>query len=636
MVEELYDVDSGLWDFNNTKSKNNKYGNYIVSKFRYANFLYIDNNSQAVSDDEISAVKTLLRIGEKRKFRNLEKIVGIVGKDKLKDLFDKVLNEPDKEYRELKKFRDLLLDENDEIGIKNSCEHATNGLQEIKEFHPKTGDEQKGSYLFDDYANIVSSSAFRRLQDKAQVYSLEEHDFVRSRLTHSNEVAANCELICSYTNFGDKFTFPDKENAKLISRCSGLLHDIGNPPFGHYGEDLIKSFFIEKFRENPNFFHKKELQKDFTKFDGNAQAFRIATKLQYFGKKRSLNLPACILGAIIKYPFCSTYDFGKDKFGYFISEKDDIEWLNALGVYCDFYRNPFAIILEAADDISYITADLEDAIHKGLVSFMSFKRLKYKSEKSKEHDKTEDFYLNLKKIYDENIEAYLGINKTSTEEKMRAEYAIPSYVEQRIFEKSMRPLIAKLRQELIVECAKQITKDYDKVFHEGLEIRDKGNYYELMKQLSDYKDLIDELKKIVGTVYTSNEVSKAEVSGSVIINKILNEYYDALFLDTKVDYENKEFIFNDDLSIGKKKYFEKIMTYVSKDFIDNFFYEMGKVKSNDSYYEKYKEENKNEILTKEQFDQDMGKFYLMHLLVDFVSGMTDSFANEIYKVLTNN
>ena len=235
-----------------------------------------------------------------------------------------------------------------------------------------------------DYDRIVFSYPFRRLQDKTQVFPLPEQDFVHTRLTHSLEVSSvgrslgkkvGEEIIQVYPEL-KKHGFSQFDFGAIVSAAC-LTHDLGNPPFGHTGEDAISDYF--KSNANGQFFkdHVNELQwEDLTNFEGNAQGFRILTD----GKYQGLKLTAPTLAAFTKYPRESLLPqrdqqrTSQKKFGYFQTEKDTFSGLAAeLGLkelvpgsaWC---RHPLAFLVEAADDICYNLIDLEDGCRLGLVS----------------------------------------------------------------------------------------------------------------------------------------------------------------------------------------------------------------------------------------------------------------------------
>ena len=225
-----------------------------------------------------------------------------------------------------------------------------------------------------DYDRIIFSSPFRRMQNKTQVFPLPGSVFVHNRLTHSLEVASVGRSLGSM--------FVEKaENEKMeienplfqeigpVVSAACLAHDMGNPPFGHSGEDAIAQFF----KKNTGLRWKNELTegqwRDFTQFDGNANAFRLLSH-QFNGRREGgFALTYTTLASIVKYPFESVLTT-KPKFGFFQSEKSLFSRIaHELGLIQQsenpqkFARHPLVFLVEAADDICYQLMDLEDA-HK--------------------------------------------------------------------------------------------------------------------------------------------------------------------------------------------------------------------------------------------------------------------------------
>jgi dGTPase len=232
-----------------------------------------------------------------------------------------------------------------------------------------------------DYDRIIFSHPFRRLQDKTQVHPLPEHDFVHTRLTHSLEVSSVGRslgkrvgevILQRHPSLQSGFSLFD---FGAIVAAASLAHDLGNPPFGHAGEDAISDFFLHH-PQGQSF--KSQVSEpewsDLIKFEGNAQGFRILNKKQY-----GLKLTVATLGAFTKYPcpaFFPTRDNSKKsqkKFGFFQSEE---EYFRAAATQLGLLpiggngwsRHPLAFLVEAADDICYNIIDLEDGCRLGLVS----------------------------------------------------------------------------------------------------------------------------------------------------------------------------------------------------------------------------------------------------------------------------
>ncbi|MFY7670576.1 deoxyguanosinetriphosphate triphosphohydrolase [Tenacibaculum sp. MEBiC06402] len=236
-----------------------------------------------------------------------------------------------------------------------------------------------------DFDRIIFSSAFRSLQDKTQVIPLSKTDFVHTRLTHSLEVSVvgrtlgrrvGKVLLDRHPELKSLgYTFNDF-GAIVAAAC--LMHDIGNPPFGHSGEKAIGEYFKTgkgvKYKEQLT---EKEYQ-DLVDFEGNANGLKIVTESNE-GTPGGLRLSYATLGAFIKYPKESlpkkpTSHISDKKYGFFQSEKrtflDVVEELGMIKKDADsiaYFRHPLAYLVEAADDICYTIIDFEDGINLGLI-----------------------------------------------------------------------------------------------------------------------------------------------------------------------------------------------------------------------------------------------------------------------------
>lgn len=252
-------------------------------------------------------------------------------------------------------------------------------------------DHIRGDYMR-DYDRLVFSSQFRRLQDKTQVFPMPGSVFVHNRLTHSLEVASVGRSLGRA--IGEKISEKHHDkldetahdfyrfelSAVILTAC--IAHDIGNPPFGHSGEDAIRTYFQELSGEHLQKISSQLTDNqfnDFKNFEGNANAFRILTTIF---QKIGLKLTYTTLASIIKYPSDSSSGFNKKtglistkKSGYFDAEIKYIKAISeALGIdVLDaekniYARHPFVFLVEAADDICYRIIDLEDAYRLGIIS----------------------------------------------------------------------------------------------------------------------------------------------------------------------------------------------------------------------------------------------------------------------------
>jgi dGTPase len=229
---------------------------------------------------------------------------------------------------------------------------------------PKSWSEYPISEYEKDYAEIAASSAFRRLQDKTQVFPLDKSDFVRTRLTHSVEVSTIAKQIgvkvLGYIteHYQVELTENEKQDIYSILMCAGLLHDVGNPPFGYFGETVIGDWFKRYFENNKAIAKRLLLQmkNDLKHFEGNAQTLRILMKNSK--TKNNINLTFAVIQALMKYPTNSNNfnkknsDVKKHKNGFLLSERDSVNKVvqatNSI-VGTEIARHPLTFILEAAD-----------------------------------------------------------------------------------------------------------------------------------------------------------------------------------------------------------------------------------------------------------------------------------------------
>ena len=229
-----------------------------------------------------------------------------------------------------------------------------------------------------DYDRILFATPTRRLADKTQVFPMEENDSIRTRLTHSHEVSnlarsIGVRLAFEHTEsvFGSKHeSLQVKRNVPALLAAVGLAHDLGNPPFGHQGEIAIQQWFSERESDDKGN-REKKIELDFLEFDGNAQTFRLLTRLQVLNDQYGLNLCLGTLAALIKYPsvYESSDKGGFKKFGIFQSEESIVQqvWQHT-GLEAGI-RHPLAYVMEACDDIAYSIIDAEDTVKKGYASF---------------------------------------------------------------------------------------------------------------------------------------------------------------------------------------------------------------------------------------------------------------------------
>jgi dGTPase len=563
--------------------------------------------------DEIELVAILHQFSHL--LNHLIDVSSIIGKQVYNDLISPLKNHlndfinSDQKYKIYKEVIEEFIGElNENVTAPRNIKNVLTKNKDIITKLSSKNPIPKYNIFISDYDRIVSSSGIRRMQDKTQVYPLEKYDFVRTRLTHSHEVASISELIIDLlykyqlTKIGatdnqleEKIrTFEIYDNLKLILRSASLIHDIGNPPFGHYGEDVIKNYFTEFLNSNHEFklgntsgcmYKIKDLpikmKNDFMCFDGNAQGLRVITKLQQY-KSSPLNLSSAILGSIIKYPYNSTNTIKKNKYGYFYSEEETIRLLKAKGVYVDEYVNPLAFILEACDDIANFVSDFEDAIKKGIINYEIVYHI------ISEINDSDDIEIKKLKSSFENLY------------KMNIIYGNQ-------FEKTMNQIISGLKKIIIQEVALQFNQLIEKFEDIGnIEIKtsddsliDRTKFSKLIKYIQD--------KSIKKYVYTNKSIIKSEIKGYNIINTLLDVFTKAI-LEMKLNIRENKVEIEEVKSESNYKKYAKLFNMISTNFIDVY---INEIQNNE-------ESIHNEV------------YFRLRLVVDFLSGMTDTYIEDFY------
>ena len=240
-----------------------------------------------------------------------------------------------------------------------------------------------------DYDRLIFSSAFRRLQNKTQVFPLPGSIFVHNRLTHSLEVASvgmsigndiSRRVIKKQPDLKDTLV----EEIGTIVSAACLAHDLGNPPFGHSGEKAIQTFFSEGPGQKIKSMVSSEFWDDITHFEGNANAFRILTHRFKGRRQGGFVMTYSMLASIVKYPFASCLAGNHGKFGFFASEAESYRKIaDELGIFCKsapgeplkYARHPLVYMVEAADDICYEIMDIEDSHKLKILSFAETEHL---------------------------------------------------------------------------------------------------------------------------------------------------------------------------------------------------------------------------------------------------------------------
>lgn len=429
-----------------------------------------------------------------------------------------------------------------------------------------------------DYERIIYSSSLRRLQDKAQVFPLQNNDFTRTRLTHSLEVASLGRSLA--WNIGEWLIqnehlsdFCEAKKLSSLVEVSCLVHDLGNPPFGHYGEDIIRKWFEDwfetnEYKEASDKFGDLDSQKklDFIQFEGNAQGIRILSKLQFLNDKYGANFTLATLGTLMKYPWASDDEKNKKKkFGYFRSENDLYEKIkDELGI--NDCRHPATYILEAADDIAYLTADIEDAVKKKVVNW-------------------DRIYEDIKKEFKSDKAALFNsldkLNETAIENKVPDKDLI-----------NVQNFKVKIQGILIAAAVESFKDNYESIM--------EGKFQGDLLSNSSEKKLTEKLRSVaIEFVFADKEVLTLELVGDKVITDLLS-----LFVDAVVNV--------DELKKTKTKH-EKLVSLISANF---------------RHIQQISEHGEPTVEFK-----DLSLYNRLQLVTDFVSGMTDGYAVNLHQEL---
>ena len=436
---------------------------------------------------------------------------------------------------------------------------------------PASQDRSIRTSFLRDYDRIIFSSAFRRLQNKTQVFPLPGPVFVHNRLTHSLEVASvgrslgkavgDC-LADKYVEWGEDIREFYKYELPSVIAAGCLAHDIGNPPFGHSGEEAIRTFFRGLEGEGKRRFETEltlNQQRDFLYFEGNANAFRTLT--HNFNEKSlgGFRLTYATLASIVKYPADSQNGFNKQqlhtkKSGFFDSEIPVYKTIAAeLGIpqpdadKCIFARHPFVFLVESADDICYRVIDFEDAHRLNIISIDTLKSLFlafFDEEKG---------YMSRESVE----KVFMDIN----DDNQKVQY--------------LRAMLINL----LINRVRDIFMEKEDLLLEGRLERSLIDYLparekELVKKIDAYS---------VQHIYNHRSVVEIEIAGYNVIGGMLKEFFGAVL----------------DPHSAKS---EKLLQLISKQFVikcqpDHFYNDLQSV-------------------------------------VDFIAGMTDLYAVDLYRKIT--
>lgn len=421
-----------------------------------------------------------------------------------------------------------------------------------------------------DYDRIIFSSAFRRLQNKTQVFPLPERVFVHNRLTHSLEVVsvgrslgmivgealANLPELQSDESARDFY----RNQLKSVVSAACLAHDLGNPAFGHSGEEAISKYFLDR-QNDAGFraaFSAGEWE-DLTNFEGNANALRLLSR-QFKGRlPGGLQMTYTTLASILKYP-CESRARDKSKgkhrskYGFFQDDIDVFEAIvNELPIKKEseapiaYRRHPFVYLVEAADDICYSIIDYEDAHRLGILSFEEVR---------------DDFLLILEQDSRTDLKRLRRNLENLREDK----------------NESVAYLRAKVINTLVQACADAFLSQQKLIL--------AGDFNtSLIGSLEAYQNALQRIeKKSIGRIYNHDSVMKIELAGFKIMSGLIEDFVEAALLS------------NDQ----RQKRHQKVLGLIPNQY---------------------------------RFEDEARPYQKVMCILDFVSGMTDNYALELYRNL---
>ena len=396
-----------------------------------------------------------------------------------------------------------------------------------------------------DYDRIIFSNIFHRLQNKTQVFPLPGHKLVHNRLTHSLEVASVGRSIARKVSkflidkYGPEFHNIIFDIDTIVSTAC-LAHDLGNPPFGHSGEETMSSYF--KYGEG------KALQSqipeyqwsDLISFEGNANAFRQLTH-QFAGRREGgLSLTYASLATLIKYPYPSFGKGDRKKYNVFNSEIEQFEKvMEGCGiprldsVKPIYARHPLSYMMEAADDICYLILDMEDAHKRGIIQTIDIDR-HFTAFFDPKNPAETWFFERREQIF-----------KTVTDANERMAF-----------------LRATVINKLVDCVSKVFIENYDDIM--------AGTFKNsLISHLPEHvKNALDECRSFsVPNIYKAPSVVKIEVTGYNIIGSLMNELMDAILHPDSGYHKRLISIIPDQFKTEKTDLYSKIQVVL--DYISN-------------------------------------------------------------------
>ncbi|KJV48647.1 deoxyguanosinetriphosphate triphosphohydrolase [Pantoea sp. BL1] len=459
-----------------------------------------------------------------------------------------------------------------------------------------------------DRGRIINSAAIRRLQQKTQVFPLERNAAVRSRLTHSLEVQQTGRYITKEilqylkTQGGGlaHYGLDEFEGAfESLIEMACLLHDVGNPPFGHFGEAAINDWFDDNLplelvdplvagvadeHQRADFNQLNAMiRQDLCHFEGNAQAIRLVhTLLQ-------LNLSYAQVACILKYTAPAWWQGDKPaefsvlmkKPGFYLSEREYVADLRAATHIKEHHRYPLTWIMEAADDISYCIADLDDAVEKDIFD-------------------VETLYKSLLKAWG-TVNSGDAFSRTVSEAWKEAN------------QKKRRSLSDQFFMSLRVNVQNVLVSHAVRRFVDNLPAIFEGNFnHALLEDDGDEGRLLKLFKTVARQqVFNHPEVEQLELQGYRVIKGLLEIYQSLMLLD-----------------------YEQFTTLINDDFLPKYPIETRLFHKLSGKHRKAYQQQMRALIVEHKYQRFLWeRYYRSRLIQDYISGMTDNYAWDEYRRL---
>mgnify|MGYP002623644194 CR=1 FL=1 len=396
-----------------------------------------------------------------------------------------------------------------------------------------------------DYDRIIFSNIFHRLQNKTQVFPLPGAKLVHNRLTHSLEVASVGRSIARKVSkfliekYGNDFHEVIYDIDTIVSTAC-LAHDLGNPPFGHSGEETISSYFKYGAGKSMQGEIPECQWSDLVSFEGNANAFRQLTH-QFAGRREGgLSLTYASLATLIKYPYPSfgkgerkKYNVFNSEIGQFVKVMESCGIPRLDGTTPIFARHPLSYMMEAADDICYLVLDMEDAHKRGIIQTIDIDK-HFTAFFDPDRPEESWFFERRKHIFD---------TVSDSNERM-------AFLRATVINK-------------LVDCVSRVyIENYDDIMAGTF----KNSLISHLPKLE--KDALEECRSFsVPNIYKHPSVVKIEVTGYNIIGNLMNEFMDAILHPDSGYHKRLLSIIPDQFKTGNDDLYSKIQVVL--DYISN-------------------------------------------------------------------